>query len=448
MAFNARSSQFALAFTLALGALVACSPAKWRETENMTPAPFTADPHTERQTTPHQAGDFNNGDKGYVRPGRICARKTPDETCEQTDTIIEQNDEITVVDPTPKGDQGLIEVEVTDKDKPDAPLGPIYIPPQYISKEPVSPPREEADADRYFVVQNIATEKLRVYENCGGRSCAHRLVLETDMVVGQNEKHRRSLLGSYRITKWFKFYEDYDNEYPSWFNPTYPAIPRAGADLKDWTKKDLLPRSSASVRGAFGWYTAFIGPNADEQWTHGTWGWGADGDKFIQALRSSPLDQNSLLASHGCSRVENQAIAYMREILPPGTKLIKIYAREAKLKDVVGKQTQWPWTLTKSDVDKENGSSAHPSFTEDESEVLESGVYNVNSQPTVVALTVGGDPHRNGNSYEIPLSSFQGRFLIDQGRLEDYRHPKNLEVGGHADKTLPSVVLMKKQKSN
>jgi hypothetical protein len=436
-------------------AIIACSPAKWHETSagkpTYQPVPFTGDPLAERQTTNKRAGDFKPGDHARVRPTRVCGRRLPDAPCSKETPPLEQNDEVVVVDSKPEGKDGKIKVQVTKSDRPDYPKEPVYVPPQYITDEPFELSTDELNADRYFVVQNIATEKLRIYERCKGENCHHRLILETDMVVGQNTKERRSLLGSFSITKWFKFYEDNDGSYPSWYNPAYPQAPTAGASVAQWGAKDQLP-GYGSVRGAFGWYTAYLAPNADEQWIHGTWGWGADGDNFIQALRSSPLDKDSRFASHGCTRVENQAIALMREILVPGTKVIRIYAREsyanAESKTAVKKAKAWDWILTKSGVNQENGSrSGRRDVVKGKikkSDVLEHGSYTPDMNPKAVLLTDNANSHENGNSYGLSVNSFQGTFFVDEGRVtSDYEHPKGLEVGGHPDGYLPAVVLSK-----
>ncbi len=46
-----------------------------------------------------------------------------------------------------------------------------------------------------------------------------------------------------------------------------------------------------------------------------------------------------------------------------------------------------------------------------------------------------------GNLYKVPASELKGVFLVDEGRVVGYQHPKSLKVGGHADRKLPSLVL-------
>ena len=307
---------------------------------------------------------------------------------------------------------------------------------------------ENQDPDRYFVVENIATEKLRVYERCTtGTGCAHTLILETDMVVGEDtpERDRRSLVGTFRIQSWVKFHEDSRKLYPSWIHDDAPALPSPGASLEDWIDESLIPRGyrTEGPRASFGWFTARIGPNAKEQWTHGTWGHGADGDKFIQAVRNSQ-ERDPRIMSHGCSRVENQVIAFMHEILPPGTKLVKVYAKEALAKpDGVSSpasEFSWDWVLTKEGARTPGPRMSLASVKArnvPSSEVLDQGRFAPDRQPTVV----------DGNVYGLDEAEFRGVFLIDEGRFEDYRHPRSLERGGIVEKSekLAGPRALKKQ---
>jgi hypothetical protein len=441
--FSASSPALTLILCLTVTQLTACGSARWQETH-----PQTGDPFAENQFAPRPVRQSPPGAPGYVVPDRLRGRSNPDQPGDQSTVILERNDRVKIIDPTPKGKDGLIKVVVVDTQGPAKPPGPIYVDPRYVNEDPVQPEPQLAAADRYFVIQNIATEKLRVYENCGGRDCRHRLVLETDLVVGEDTRTRRSHLGSYRITEWFKFYEDNRSLFPSWFHPSYPALPAPGADLQAWGSQSLLPANGPGlVRGSFGWYTAHLGPNAAEQWTHGTWGWGADGDKFIRLIQTHPHSRNPQFSSRGCTRVENQAIAFMREILPVGTKIIKVYAREALAANVTAlRPLRWDWILTTEGVDVNGPSSDKDrvlSRNVVRQDILESGSFLANRTPSVVPLRPGQRREQgfNGNVYNINESAFQGHFLVDEGRLVNYRHPVGLEVGGHRDGLLPSVVL-------
>lgn len=415
-----------------LSALVlnACGPAQWRETSGK----FTGDPVAELQKAPTDQRAFKDGDIGYVNPERLRAVETPTAPVEDAAVVLDQGDEVKVVDATPQGPENLIKVETAATES--EPAQTLYVPPSFLNLRPLA-------KNKYFVVENIATERLRVYERCTtGSDCAHRLVFETESVVGEDtaDRSRRSRVGNFVIGSWHKFYEDGARLYPSW-TAAGPELPPVGAPLEDWISTSLIPANynSQETRAAFGWFTAKIRPNANEQWTHGTWGHGADGDKFIRAVKQS----NDLrLMSHGCTRVENRAIALMHEMLPVGTKIIKIYAREDRAEPAprIGAVEPWSWILT-----KETNEKAGPSMTAasvlarrvPESSILERGTY----APAQVATV------SKGNVYNIDESEFRGTFFVDQGRLDGYLHPKSLEVGGYQDRGAMPVMAKKTSKN-
>lgn len=436
---NPRRSRSRCALTLlalpALLSLASCTAARWHEV-----APHTGEAFTEKQTTDTRAEDLAAGDRKRVNPDRLRARTEPDQPSEEVPYVLERGDEVEVVDPTPKGEHGLIEVEVIDTAQPEKPRRRVFVPPQYIADKPRARTPEEREADRYFMIQNVATQKVRVYERCEGSNCSHKLILETDMTAGEDtpDKTRRTLLGSYRISAWFKFYEDHANLYLSWYHPKYPPLPPPGASLAEWASKALLPPGKGRSRGKFGWYTAHLAPNADAQWTHGTLGWGADGGRFIRLSPEefSVLDEDR--GSAGCTRVENQAIAFIREILPVGSQIIKIYAKEsyrdaelARYKDLP--EARWNWILTKEGVDIDGPKSGREGVLKrgvSSDQILETGTYTLDQLPNASA----------GNLYAIQDSSFKGVFLVDEGKLVGYEHPRGLRIGGHADRRLPSFL--------
>jgi hypothetical protein len=390
-------------------AAIGCSNSRWQEVRKN---PNTGDSFSERQRQ-QPPRDLQPKDHVFTTPDRLPTRKDSDTTIEESPEVLPRNQELEVVDPTPRGKNGLIEVVVIDAGQPDLPKEHVFVPPPYVSKTPVTPAPEVAAADRYIVIENVASEKLRVYERCvkaeANGDCPHRLVLETDMVAGENTPSTRTNLGSYKITEWFKFYEDPDNHVPTWLAAPYPA-------------------AKVTQSSSFGWYTARIGPDADAQWTHGTFGWAKDGTKYIDLAREGKIPR-----SMGCSRVENQAIAWMRANLPAGTALLKVYAKEAytdsdRTRYQNFELAKWDWLLTK---------------TGKGSEVLERGTYTPDQVPDVVDL-IGqrnGATAKNGNLYDIPLADFKGKFLVDEGRFIGYEHPRGLKVGGHAEHKLPKMVL-------
>jgi hypothetical protein len=380
---------------------------------------------------------------------------------------------------TQPGPEGNPEPVVTAPAPPPAPKTELPA----VNSPAVSNP--VADADRFLVIENIATGKLRVYEACLEANCPHRLILETDMMTGEDrpEQTRRSILGSFKITKWFKFYQDHQALYPSWFNETYPSLPPAGSDITKWASKSLLPLTSKAagkttvnangkavskgksngkstetktaaaagaraglLRGSFGWYTAYLGPNAGTQWLHGTLGWGADEDRFVHLTRDQLSQYYSDPRGYGCTRVENRAIAYLQQILPVGTRVIKVYAREIVSDPYLtrfadAKRVRWNWILTKDGVSEnitksgQNGQLARGIL---EGQVLEHGSYILDRYPDVVEL---GPKIASGNLYELDHESIKGYFVIDSGRFIEYEHPRELRVGGIPGEVLPEIVM-------
>lgn len=309
-------------------------------------------------------------------------------------------------------------------------------------------------ARKYFIIQNIATERTRVYEKCkedpSTKACINgtknRLVYETEMVVGGDDL--RSDVGVQNIAHWIKFYQDNGGRYPSWYDPAYPPTPTGG--FKKWLKKSAMPNSAGEMRGAFGWYAAIMDPSATGQWMHGTVGWGEDGDHFIKVAHGKGVvgffgKLFSDMRSHGCTRHENRAIAYLQSLVPPGTALIKIYAKEGladpSLSRYEGQKNPyiWQWILTKEDVRSKNPKSSTASEVQargvPESMILDEGTYSVDMYPHVQAITnKGSKSGKSGDSYNLfDNSPPQGLFLIDEGVItQDYRHPAGIKVDGIA----------------
>lgn len=500
----------ALAGSALVFGLSACGQSEWREVQ----APNTGDVATETVLGDIRPGDAEAGDTAYVAPERLRTRTTPEENPELTTTVLERNEPVRIVDPAPSGPDQVVRVEFNDDSAQaveTAPVAPVaaqtpavvpapavkkvvpkkvitpkktsekvavakpkkpvkkqaYVPLKYLKKAPVAITSDQASADRYIMIQNIATEKLRVYEATTSPGAPHRLIFETDMIAGENDpaKTRRTSLGSYKIEKWIKFYQDTQGLFPSWHDPKLASVPPPGAGLEAWTQKYLMPnpgdKSKGLVRGAFGWYTAKIGPNADAQWTHGTLGWGADKDFFIQLSKSQLAQFYSDPRSFGCTRVENRAIAFLQDLLPVGTRVIKVYAKEslsdaslARYNSMAAPEV-FEWILTKDEVRIEKPmSSSRPKQLlrlADDSSVVETGTYEIDAIPSAVTFkkTVTADTltativRAEANLYDLPEKSFQGEFLVDEGRFVNYKHPRELRRGGYTDGLLPKAVLKK-----
>ncbi|MGZ3782732.1 MAG: hypothetical protein ACXVCY_18965, partial [Pseudobdellovibrionaceae bacterium] len=96
----------------------------------------------------------------------------------------------------------------------------LFVSKDYLSEKLVGPL-----PSKYFIIQNIASEKTRVYERCTtSPDCAHKMVMETDMVVGRPEEGTKedpnafkTWVGHARISEWIKFYQDGQKHYPPWY---------------------------------------------------------------------------------------------------------------------------------------------------------------------------------------------------------------------------------------
>jgi hypothetical protein len=435
----------------ALTALVACQRSQWHE---VSKTPNTGDQFAEPQVAPRQVAPMRSGDPGFVSTDHLPTRTSVKQAPEEAPAHLERNDKIQIIDPAPDGDDSSVEATVVDTQQPHLKGKKVILPKKYIASAPVVPSNEDNERDKYFMIQNIATERVRVYRNCASKdasgTCVHKMVFETEMTAGENtpDQSRRTILGSYRIQRWFKFYEDHAHYFPSFYSPAYPELPKHGAhaELKDWMSPKLLPEKGGVMRGSFGWYTAYLTPDASNQWTHGTFGWSEDGEKFIRAVKDPSSDLIQDAKSQGCTRVENQAIALMREILPPGTRVIKIYAKEgyadqSRARYVTSSPAKWNWVLTKLNAADAPKSTAKLAIGVGHDEILDHGTYVLDQMPTVVAFNAAGDV---GNVYKVPAESMKGVFLVDEGQLVGYQHPTVLKIGGESDHGLPSVTISKR----
>ncbi|GEM_PF-412472 len=318
---------------------------------------------------------------------------------------------------------------------------------------------------KYFVIQNIATERLRVYEkSCNSKDvCVNKMVMESEMAVGEDTEATRTYVGSYRITDWWKFYEDHAAHYPSWYQDGYPMPPEAGSSFLKWFKSKYMPKEDGErkgdMRGAFGWYTAYVGPNHNAQWTHGTVGWGSDKDSLIKATKDYFTNLFANPRSSGCSRMNNEAIAYLREILPVGTPIVKVYAKEALLdgnrSEYTSKTKPWNYVLTKNNAYSTTNFSADKEKVESRNipsnRRLEEGTFVMDTYPTMFNFTDGEEIGKTeaktkttGNVYRIEEQAMKGVFYVDAGLLENYSHPRHEKIskGGFKDEYAPKYMIM------
>ncbi|UYL09656.1 L,D-transpeptidase [Bdellovibrio sp. SKB1291214] len=413
----------------------------------------------------------------YIAADNLNLRSSNSTT--SSDNIVGQlsmNDEVVLVNAL-SADTPLVQIRlIKSKSVPNNVAAQLFVSKDYLSDKVY-----QAPVAKYFVIQNVATEKTRVYERCTVTpGCPHKLVMETDMVVGRNEEGTKTdryaymtWLGHSRIASWVKFYSDGMQTYPSWYT--------AGQDLKSipspisknssrviGSRKWLTKKNGKdTVYGAFGWYAAKLSPSDDvngvnSQWMHGTIGWGVDGSDAIDITRGFFMNMFSNPGSHGCTRLENRAIAYLREILPTGTDIYRVYAREStrerqavlsdgsvipltRYKNAYNNPARWDYILLTDGAQKAGGLSADATniITKNipviqGNNFLEQGSYMVDQYPTATPLNYknsassgkSGDRYRIDAGKEKAPTNFRGYFLVDEGRFIDYQHPDARAVKG------------------
>jgi hypothetical protein len=388
------------------------------------------------------------GKEYYVQTGTLRVRAEPNTSAEVLGEL-GKNDKVEVVrDGIEGAEDGFVEVKIIKSDKSDSikSADHLYISKKYLDDSPMEDelPSERdqtsvARSSQYFMIQNIATETIRVYRReCSVSVCENKMVAQTEMVAGEDENGTRTILGSFTISKWFKFYE-VPGVYPSWYAPGYPRPPGPGAGFLSWKRDKYMPGGRGDTRGAFGWYTAKIGPNGRAQHTHGTVGWGSDGDKYIRWPKGFWINLFTDPRSHGCSRTTNPTIAYLRELLPVGSKLIKIYAREGLLNSsgpVHVSHSSWNYILTTNGAKQDGQLSDRDRVLRagtPRSQWLEEGTYTFQSTPSP----------KNGDVYDVRSKGMIGTYYVDAGVVSGYSHPgymiRNGLIGG-APGALPSII--------
>lgn len=460
-----------LAAVLLLLAMAGCSP------EN------SASNHIEsvKSATPSNVprAQLKTAQRYYVSTGSLNVRSTNSTSEANVLGKLVMNDQVEVFDLL-DASSSLVQVKIVQSVNFVPAEGQTYfISKDYMSLTPVTVLAADGKvltpnaASKYFIIQNVATEKTRVYERCTETpDCPHRLVFETDTVVGRPEEGTKTdpkayitWLGHSRIADWVKFYSDGAGTYPSWYTAgqdisTIPGPITSGATKltgsRKWTVKDK--KGNTTMYGAFGWYAARLSPadasGVNYQWMHGTIGWGQDGEAAIEVTRGFFVNLFSNPGSHGCTRLENRAIAFMRSFLVPGTDVYRVYARESVRETAVplSRYTneyrtpgQWEYILLTDGAQKTNG------LTADANEIrgsgisilkgvnfLEEGVYNYDRYPHAVGLDYNslassgktGDRYQINSGRQNETSNFRGYYLVDEGRFVDYQHPDEKAVRG------------------
>ena len=392
----------------------------------------------------------------YVSTDKLNLRTKASLSAEAVVGFLERNDQVQVLN-TLDANTPLVKIRIVKSNQANRfAAQELFVSAEFLSSFASANAAIAGSPSRYVVIQNVATERTRVYERCtSAPGCANKLVMETEMVVGRSTKEGNFLtrLGRYKITDWVKFYQDNADHYPSWYDPNYPAAPKPGASGSAWKSKKIMPGGKGDMRGAIGWYAGLIAPNADYQWIHGTIGWGSDGTKFIEMTRNTLLNFFANPRSAGCTRLENRAVAYARDLLPVGTEIIRVYAREG-LRDATRARYQnqaqakiWEFILTKEGVRQKGAATSEKNAVlargVSQDLILETGSYSVDQYPNAVPLKEDAGwksriKGKSGNTYNVDDNAFKGYFLVDDGTFVDYQHPTGLEVGGYEGPAVPT----------
>lgn len=419
----------------------------------------------------------------YVALNGLRVRATPEDSG-KTLGLLSLNEKVKIINPETIYNNKYVEIEIVRTVNKISQADHYYVAAEFLSEKFID---YREFKGKHFVVVNVATETLRLYERaCMEKHCGNKMILETEVVVGEDvdlkkeEKGKgRSLLGSYRVQGWSKFYQDVEGHYPSWYKDGYPDVPKAEAGWSEWFKEKYMPvlpdgKIHGAMRGAFGWYTAFVGPASYNQWTHGTIGWGSDKDKYIKKTKKLVTNIFANPRSSGCTRNNNEAIAYIRQFIDIGAPIIKIYAKEALLDPTLAsypaQSAQWNYVLTKKAAEKADRAEVVKSLKINEADldaywqakkdggdlildpssplnqILEVGTYDVDVHPDVIAFTPGEKltkleraVGRKGNVYGVKSQDMpEGIYYVDAGMLENYVHPTAiLETGGFSDEIIP-----------
>ncbi len=366
--------------------------------------------------------------------------------------VLELNDKVEILDASRQGSQDFVKVKVVSTSG-SIPAGTTaYLSANYLNDSPAKPSGSSGEAANTTIIVNVASDKARVYKRCApGEGCVNKMIIQQDVVNGEDEKGTRTDLGVYRITNWVKFYETMP-KYAAWYKEGYVAPPAPNADRTAWIGNKKYSMGS-QMRGAFGWYTFHVGPNNNGQWMHGTAGWGADKKDFILFRNSFLGKLVSLFASidsHGCTRIDNESIAFIRSVAPVGSRYLKVYSKEAvrdqSRSGYSQEKKRYDYIITKNGAQVSNN---HELATRDvvlsngtpSDRWIEEGTLQYSAYPDPVPFKSKGGT-KGSDRYGVGSGSMTGVFLVDEGTFVGYRHPQHakLGIGGLYDGGRPAAL--------
>lgn len=385
----------------------------------------------------------------HVSSDRLRVRSSADVIGSNILGILNANDQVEILDTSTFDETTFVYVKILSANDSNLVGVSGYVSAKYLNDKAIVKSPEREKASKYTIITNVATEKIRVYRQCEKEEkCFNKMVFEQDVVNGEDDDGTKTDLGSFRITSWDKFYE-ISGKYPAWYKPGYPDVPGPDKGLSAWFSEDVMPNKIGQMRGAFGWYTAKVGPNANGQWLHGTSGWGDNSRDFIlikKSLQGSIINLFTSIRSHGCTRIDNKSIAYLRSLLPVGTPYLKVYAKEGvRYVKKIGyhrEPGQWNYIITKKGAGKTNDHQLADeeivlAESTDPSDWIERGTFEVDQYPSPVAFHSSKKNSVGGDLYHLGENAISGIFLVDEGTLYNYHHPKGLGLGGYKDQLLP-----------
>lgn len=190
-------------------------------------------------------------------------------------------------------------------------LGPS---PEELQRDAAPAPLPPSAPQGLRILINIPARVLRIYRD---RELQEEIPIAIGRRVYPGETgNTRTRVGSYRITSWHQNYR----------SRNYP-----------------IPWNADPWRGAFGAFTAKLGPRASYQYLHGTVGPMELGDWMVQKLEPPPPEPGDPAGdfgararaserglSHGCVRLANKDIARLRDLAPVGTPVEKFYCLQER----------------------------------------------------------------------------------------------------------------------